>query len=976
MTKANTAVALLLAMMLIISCDHRYKTLTKTDSKGYQYQMVTNDLYGLRIYTLSNGLKVYLSVNRNEPRIQGCIPVNAGSTYDPADNTGLAHYLEHLMFKGSSRMGTSDWEAEKPLLEEIANLYEQHKADTTAEGRKKIYHKIDSVSQIAAQYAIPNEFDKLMSSIGATDINAYTSLESTVYVSNFPSNELEQWLQIESERLFDMQMRLFHTELEAVYEEFNGEQSDGILKAEELLESIMYPTHPYGQQTVIGKGEHIKSPSMRAIEQFYHKYYVPNNMAICLSGNFDFEQAIELIDKYFGSVPSKAVQRPKFAPEQPLTHCVDTAICNPQSEFVLMGYRLNGVGCSDIKILKLIDYMLYNSQAGLIDLNLIQKQRLLDAMTEIYYNCDYSELIILAHPNQGQTLEEVKQLIEEQVDIIKKGKFPEWMIKACVNDIRLNELNKMSNNFARTIKFVNAFTDGMRWENVIGDPDELEKITRQQICDYANRALNNSITIMKHTGPDTNMVKVDKPEITPISGSAKGMSHFCKQIMESDTSRLKPKFINFDKDIDTLPITDNVRLNYVYNQSAPVFSLNYIIEMGSNNNRLLSLIEEYVSVAGTSRYSADSLQKELFIHGLRFSMTVDADQTTISMSGLEENMERGVELLEHIIGSTRSDTTVYNNMVSQIIQSRTSDKSDPESIHNALYNYAIYGSRSEFTNNIRSDSLLLISVDSLTNLLHRLPGYKHHIFYCGQRDKNAVAAILRKHHYVPAELLTTPCPKTFSEQPISKNKVYFVDYDMVQSLIYIIGRCAPFTDSLIPDVEFFNELYDGNMSSVIFQDIRELRGLAYSASSHIKIPQSRNNWFYNLSYLATQSDKTETAIDELMKLIDSEHETNEQFSISKEALQKQIETEYVINEEIYHKKEQAFRLGINYDVRRNIYNRARSITQADFSRFFNKYISSRPHVLAIVGNKNLIDINMLRKYGEIKELTVDDIFGY
>ena len=190
-------VCVILSLLFAAGCGNKHKTITKTDKNGFKYQIVTNDPYKLRVYTLDNGLKVYLSVNSNEPRIQTYIAVKAGSTYDPTDNTGLAHYLEHLMFKGSSRMGSINWNAEKPILDSIESLYERHKYEPTDRGRKAIYRSIDSLSNIAARYAAPNEYDKLMANIGGTDVNAFTETERTVYHSDIPANELERWLQIE-----------------------------------------------------------------------------------------------------------------------------------------------------------------------------------------------------------------------------------------------------------------------------------------------------------------------------------------------------------------------------------------------------------------------------------------------------------------------------------------------------------------------------------------------------------------------------------------------------------------------------------------------------------------------------------------------------------------------------------------------------------------------------------------------------------
>lgn len=270
-------------------------------ASAYNYETVKGDPMQTRIYTLPNGLKIYLSVNKEQPRIQTYIAVRTGSRNDPAETTGLAHYLEHLMFKGTHQFGTSDYAKEKPYLDDIERRYEHYRTVTDPAQRRVLYHEIDSVSQIAAKYFIPNEYDKLMSSIGANGTNAYTSTDVTCYVENIPSNEVENWARIQGDRFQNMVIRGFHTELEAVYEEFNISLTNDTRKEFAAIGKLLFPTHPYGTQTTIGTQEHLKNPSITNIKNYFHHYYVPNNVAICMAGDFDPDKVVATIDKYFGS---------------------------------------------------------------------------------------------------------------------------------------------------------------------------------------------------------------------------------------------------------------------------------------------------------------------------------------------------------------------------------------------------------------------------------------------------------------------------------------------------------------------------------------------------------------------------------------------------------------------------------------------------------------------------------------------------
>jgi predicted Zn-dependent peptidase len=462
------------------------KTITDKDqsAKKYTYQSVPDDPLKARIYKLSNGLTVYMTVYKDAPRIQTYIATRAGSKNDPADATGLAHYLEHMLFKGTDKYGALDYEKEKPLLDKIEQMYEVYRKTTDTRERKDLYRQIDSISGVAAKYAIANEYDKMMAAIGAKGTNAYTSVEQTVYVNDIPSNQLEKWLTIEAERFRAPVLRIFHTELEAVYEEKNrGLDNDGY-KMYEALFAGLFQKHTYGTQTTIGTIEHLKNPSITRIKEYYEKYYNPNNMAICLSGDFDPDEAIKLIDARFGKLGSKPV--PQFVPakEDPLTQPVVKEVYGPEAETMFMGFRFAGAGTKDADIITLVDKLLYNGTAGLIDLNLNQQQKVLAANSGVELMKDYSVHVLAADPREGQSLEEAKDLLLSQINLIKKGEFSDDLLKAVITDLKLQQTKAYEKNYARADAFVTAFILGAEWKDQVSRISRLSKITRQEIIDF------------------------------------------------------------------------------------------------------------------------------------------------------------------------------------------------------------------------------------------------------------------------------------------------------------------------------------------------------------------------------------------------------------------------------------------------------------------------------------------------------------
>ena len=564
------------------------------------YQSVQNDPMNSRIYTLDNGLKVYLTVYKDAPRVQTYIAVRAGSKNDPSDATGLAHYLEHMLFKGTDKYGSLDYTKEEPMLKQIEDLYEEYRQidmDDT-ENRNKVWGQIDSVSGEAAKYAIANEYDKMISSVGAKGTNAYTSAESTVYVNDIPSNQLKKWLDIEAERFRMPVFRLFHTELEAVYEEKNrGLDNDGRKMFEAMLEGL-FQKHTYGTQTTIGTVEHLKNPSLKEIRKYFNKNYVPNNMAICMSGDFDPDSVIHWVNDRFGSFQRK--EDPQFTPavEEPITTPIVKDVYGPDAERLYLAFRFPGTADRETKVLRIIDMILSNSQAGLIDLDLNQQQKVLQASSFVYRLTDYSSHILFGIPKQGQSLDEVKNLLLEEIEKVKSGDFPDWLIPAIINDFKLNKTKSYESNSQRADAFVQSFIQKVPWEDAVNEIKELESITKEEVIAVANKYYgNNYVLVNKHLGEDNSVRKVSKPAITPVEVNRDAQSDFLTNILDEEVPDIEPVFLDYANDIKKTDI--GVPLLYMQNSENSRFKLFYISDRGNNHSKKLSMAIDYLNYLGT-----------------------------------------------------------------------------------------------------------------------------------------------------------------------------------------------------------------------------------------------------------------------------------------------------------------------------------------------------------------------------------------
>lgn len=941
-------------------------------------QTVPNDPYNVRIYTLKNGLKVFISVNKDVPRVQTLIAVRAGSKFDPAQTTGLAHYLEHMVFKGTPEIGTKDWAKEKVLLDSVSANFEYHKNEKDAAKKKALYAKIDSFSYEASKYAIANEYDKMTTSIGAQGTNAFTSTDMTVYVNDIPSNGLEKFLKLESSRFQQLVLRLFHTELETVYEEFNRSADNDRRWSDHNINNALLPNHPYGTQTTIGEGEHLKNPSMINIHNYFDSYYRPNNVAIILAGDVDPEKTIALIEKYFGSWKDAAV--PQFIKKEApvLTSPAVREYTGPQPEHVYLGYLFNGANSKDATMAKLVDMILANGEAGLIDLDLIQQQKILQGYSYIDENTDYVLHKLYGEPKQGQSLEEVKNLLLAEIEKVKKGDFGDWILPAIIQNLRLQRLQAAEKNDGRAYNIMNAYVHDIEWKDWVTEIDEMAKITKADIVKFANEHYKTNYAVSYKRQGEAKVHKVEKPQITSVVMNKEDESKFKREWDAMDQPSLSPKFIDFDKDITHLKLNKgDVVFDYIHNDINKTFSLNYIFDMGTDNIRNIGLAISYLEYLGTDKYSAEDLKKEFYKLGLSFSVTPGRDRVFVSLSGLEENLEKGINLFEHILANVKPDKEVYQAMVMDITQGRANAKKNKGTIlYSGLMNYGKYGSVNPFNNVMSEAELQKQDVNELVSLIKGLTAYKHKIFYFGQMPAAEVLELVNKYHPINTTLKAYPAAKKYEELPLTTNKVYVAYYPMKQAEIILLGRDTKFNKDLYPSVFLYNDYYGSGLSSIMFQEIREKMALAYSVYSSFGVPQYANESHYVTSYVGTQADKLGTALAEMDKLLNNMPEVPQQFEGARASVIKTLESDWITRSDIYWAYDRAQKRGLNYDVRKVVYEAAKTMNITDVHKFFDEHVKGKKYTYLVIGKKEDLNMDALKKLGPVEEVDLKTLYGY
>lgn len=949
-------------------------------AQNHTFETVKNDPFNVKIYTLQNGMKVYMSVYKDVPKIQTYIAVRVGSKNDPKETTGLAHYLEHLMFKGTQQIGTLNWAEEEPLLQQIEEMFEVYRSETDLQKRMDYYHVIDSLSYLASTYAIPNEYVKMMKFLGSTGTNAWTSNDNTVYTEQIPANQLENWAMVQADRFQHPVIRLFHTELETVYEEKNRSLTSDSRKASEAMLAALFPHHPYGTQTTLGEAEHLKNPSIKNIRHFIETYYVPNNIAICLAGDFDPDEAVSIIEKYFGNWQPKDFPRLSPVVEPPFEQIETKTVTGLEAAFVTVAYRI-GIPANhpDIYYLRMLDYLLNNGKTGLIDLNINQKNLTASASSYPYVLADNSAFVLTGKPKDGQTLEEVKDLLISQLDLIRRGEFDEELMQASLNNMRLSEMRQLESIDGRARQMLNAFTNALPWEEACHSVGIYSKITKQGMIDFVNRYFHDKyVVIYKEQGAPEEANNVQKPPITPIQINRDVESEFFKQLKNKKTASIDPVFVDFNKDIqhsDQYGMQVHTVQNIENETFNVFFRFNHVGELFDKRWPVATAVVPYLA---TANRSAEEVRRAFYRLACSISVSCSDDYIDVTLSGLAENFEEAFALMQEVLLTPKLTDEAFKGVVDKMMKNMTDAKASQNSVLNALRSYGEYGP-ALIAYSLKPDELAQLKGGEIVDLYATLTAYPFEVFYYGPLKHKQLINFLKKKMASKGEgvLGTETQERVFKNKEVVENQVLFIPYDAKQSRLVTYTRGPLFDSKLLPIITMYNAYFGGGMSAIVFQEMREKRSLAYTAKSAYIAPTEKDDYMYNYSFIGTQNDKVTDAWEAFNTLFNEMPLSEATFKLAQESVKNDISNTRYTKRGLLSFYIRNRERGFDYDYRRNIWNAVDGFTLQDVADFNKKYVQNQPKTYMILAREGEIDLKLLEeKFGQVVKLSLKDIFGF
>jgi len=929
------------------------------------------DAMQVRVYQLDNGLTVYLSRNAEAPRFYAEIAVRAGSTTDPSDCTGLAHYLEHLLFKGTKNMGTLDYEKEKPYIEKITQLYEQHFKEKDVAKRKKIYQEINKVSKEAAKYAVANDIDRIYKFMGGTAVNAHTFYEETIYKVDLPANQLERWASIESERYTDPVFRLFHTELEAVYEEKNTALDSAARVLSERVENALFPNHPYGSQTVLGLPEHLKNPSLVRIREYFDKYYVPGNMAIIISGDISLDETITVIDQYFGKWKAKPVALREAAKPTPINGIQRVSYAHEGEESVNIAWQTVPSHHKDAEALIILDMILDNSVAGLINLNLVSPQKVRSAGSYPSMMNESGAQYLWGSPREDQTLKQVEDLLLEQINLIKQGKFEPWLIPAIVADLKAHNEKNYESNEERVTIMRDSFIAHQPWGEAIQNHARLAAVTREDVIRVANQYFGENYIVGQLVKGKPSVKHIEKPQIDAVPLNSSSESAFSKSVLAIDAPPLTPKFVQPGKDFQKSATENGVTYYTTENPVNDLFSVTWAFPKGSLHDDLLLTSFSLLRKSGTKNLSSVELGKSWYKLGVNAEFTVYENYTEITLSGLSSSYEPGVKLLSQWLNDMQFEKETLAKLIGDLKVSRTDAMDNPETIIHAMARYSRYGKKSKYVARTSSEDLDKLTVEQFKKSLSSLLTLPHQVSYIGKLSESQ----WRK---------KTPVLKVTSEAPPLPNRplnkaaapveIIFYHREMAQAQIWMESELEGLKPDDIIILNVFNEYFGGGMSSVVFQEIREARGLAYSANGYLTTPRWIGDNYLAIGSIACQADKTEKALGKFIQLYDELPESEVRYGETRNALVARLRAERSGFRSAASMDQFWERRGVDFDPSKRAFKEIPSSKLADMLDFYKKNVKAQPKRISILGDRTRVNLEALKKLGPIKEVKAEDIF--
>ncbi len=930
----------------------------------------------VRQFKLDNGLTVILNEDHLKPEIFGVVVVKAGSKNDPSDATGLAHYQEHMLFKGTDELGTTNWQEEKPHIDKIFALYDKLAVTKDEKERNEIQSQINEESLLANEYAIPNELSNIIKSSGGTKLNANTSPDRTVYFNAFPSNQIEKWLEIYSHRFINPVFRGFQSELEVVYEEKNRYADMFQIALLEEFNKQAFKNHPYGQQTALGTVDHLKNPSLTKMYVFFKTYYVANNMALVLSGDFNTEEIIPVIREKFGRLKSgEILPNPEYI-EAPFKgrELIEKRLS--PIKIAILGFRTVPNGHPDKTALEVCNGILSNSnETGLLDKLSIDNKLMGAVLVPMSYNDQGMAVFIVIPKIVGQKLQTAEQMVLAELEKPGKGEFDDSMLEAVKNQLYIKFETNMESVANKAIYLAELFGKNEDMKEINEYSEEVRKITREDVIRVANKYYGKNYLAFYSKMGSPKKIKIDKPDYKPVLKNGDAKSEYVKMFDQIKVKEPLVKYIDFEKDIFTAKLQTGVDFYSVNNPLNDIFSLK--IKFGIGNQKMLKLnyAAQIINYSGVKGKGVSDYKNEFAKIGCTYGISSDNSYLMVSLEGLEANMPQALKLINELFTSPELDKEKLKILIEGEKASRKMERSDPDNVADAIFQYVQFGNMSSYLNRLTMKGIEALNADSLVSLFQKALTYECEIHYTGKSAPKEVMSVIEKSISFSPNPLKSESPVVLESIQYNEGQVFLVEKKKaVQSKVYLFANGQDYSITQQPYIDAFNLYFGGDFSGLVLQEIREYRSLAYTAGAKFKVPELKGKPVNFAGYVGTQTDKTLEALTVFAGLIHTMPEKSDRLELIKQYVSLSALTDRPNFRELSETKVKWRQQGYIDDPLKVNMPKYRNLTFDEIITFYRQNLQNKAVVYSLVSDPKKININELGKFGKVTKVKEKSLF--
>jgi predicted Zn-dependent peptidase len=448
-------------------------------------------------FTLDNGLHFIVIERPVAPVATFVSFVNVGGADEPAGNTGIAHIFEHMAFKGSRTIGTTDWESEQAALDRMDEAYqewlnEQLRPGADEERLEALWSEFERWQEEAGQYVRSEEFTQIIEQEGGQNLNAFTSSDATGYFYSLPQNKAELWFYLEAQRFREPVFREFYVEKDVIMEErrMRTDSNPQGRLLEEFL-SVAYSAHPYGNP-VVGWASDITATTIEDTRRFYETYYVPSNITVAIAGDVDPQRMRALAERYFGDMPAGEPAPPVVTEEPPQRGERRFVIEENSQPLFIAGYKGVARNHPDAPALEMLGNILSSGRTSRLYQRMVQDERLalgVQALTG-FPGARYPSLFVtFAVPNRGVALQDIERVLDEEIDKARSGDITQEELDRAVTNARAGLIRGLNSNMGLALGLAEAHAQRGDWRDAFTYIEALEEVTLDDLQRVANEYL-------------------------------------------------------------------------------------------------------------------------------------------------------------------------------------------------------------------------------------------------------------------------------------------------------------------------------------------------------------------------------------------------------------------------------------------------------------------------------------------------------